>query len=642
MNAIIPPKRRDKKSSFVQLVAYVSVRDDVPLKDELKEDQRFQRPSRSRQAIFDRLVDYMNRSEGTITEQITDMSPEGDIRCSVDGVICQHNLMSVETAAMEMNSIAMQNLHVKDAVYHYILSWQEDENPSDDQVFDSVKHSLKRLGMEEHQYVAAIHRDTDNLHVHVAANRVHPISYRAANVWNDADKLQRTCRELELKHGFKVDNGSWVRDADNNIVRARKGYRNAPRSARQLEHFSDKESLHHFAVQHVRKPVNAMFREKNASWEKLHQVMNDAGLMLETSGKGLIVRDVCGDEKLAVKSSRVHPGMTLSRLEPALGTFVPSPRSAEMVKQSVQTPYSDKLHVRDRGARAERRQARADARIDLRERYEKYRNAWKKPDLHAAERFRAVSAAFKEQKTHIRDNEKDAHMRKLMYHIVEFEREKSMAALRIALKAERQKLYDEGMMRPLTYRAWTEQQALHGDQAALSQLRGWSYRQNRKNRTPQASDNIIYCAPADDTSLLKADGYEARLHRDGAVVYSRQGQDAIIDRGDRVEVINPYDDGDLNTRIAVDMVAWKSGERVEFSRDGSFAYAAGDAVAAHNLHHRDSIIVPSDREQYDYTREKFNQLKGRYTDREREELRQQYDNRYYDDVRHNDDNSYKP
>ncbi|HGS4174434.1 TPA: MobA relaxase/mobilization protein, partial [Klebsiella pneumoniae] len=67
-----------------------------------------------------------------------------------------------------------------------------------------------------------------------------------------------------------------------------------------------------------------------------------------------------------------------------------------------------------------------------------------------------------------------------------------------------------------------------------------------------------------------------------------------------------------------------------------------DAVAAHNLHHRDSILVPSNREQYDYTREKFNQLKGRYTDREREAVRQQYDNRYYDDVRHNDDNSYKP
>ncbi|WP_061800065.1 TraI/MobA(P) family conjugative relaxase [Serratia ficaria] len=642
MNAIIPPKRRDKQSSFVQLVAYVSVRDDVPLKDELKEDQRFQRPSRSRKAVFERLVDYMNRNEGAVSEQISDMSPDGDIRCSVDGVICQHNLMSVETAAMEMNSISMQNTHVKDAVYHYILSWQEDENPTDDQVFDSVKHSLKRLGMEEHQYVAAIHRDTDNLHVHIAANRVHPISFRAANVWNDADKLQRTCRELELKHGFKVDNGSWVRDTDNNIVRAKKGFRSAPRSARQLEHFSDQESLHAYAATHVRKPVNAMFREKKASWEELHEVLNDAGLMLEPHGKGLVVRDVCGEEKLAVKASRVHPGVTLARLEPMLGEFVPSPRTVEQVQQRIPKPYNDKLHVRDRGARAERRQARADARVDLRERYQKYRNAWKKPDLQAAERFRAVSNAFKEQKAHIRDAEKDAHMRKLMYHIVEFEREKSMAALRIELKTERQKLYDAGKMRPLSYRVWTEQQALNGDKAALSQLRGWAYRQNRKNQTPQASDSIIFCAPADDTSLLKADGYDTRLHRDGAVVYARNGQDAIIDRGDCVEVVNPYEHSDLNTRTAVDLVAWKSGERVEFSRDGSFAYAAGDAVAVHNLHHRDSIVVPSDQEQYDYTVQKYNQLKARYPEHQRDEWHQQYDSRYTDDLRHNDDSSYKP
>jgi hypothetical protein len=87
------------------------------------------------------------------------------------------------------------------------------------------------------------------------------------------------------------------------------------------------------------------------------------------------------------------------------------------------------------------------------------------------------------------------------------------------------------------------------------------------------------------------------------------------------------------------MVAWKSGERIEFSRDGSFAYAAGDAVA-----HTTCIIVTVSlcRVTGNNTtiREKFNQLKGRYTDREREAVRQQYDNRYYDDVRHNDDNSY--
>ncbi|WP_416337334.1 relaxase/mobilization nuclease domain-containing protein [Klebsiella pneumoniae] len=35
------------------------------------------------------------------------------------------------------------------------------EKPNDDQVFDSVKFTLASMGMSDHQYVAAIHRDTD-------------------------------------------------------------------------------------------------------------------------------------------------------------------------------------------------------------------------------------------------------------------------------------------------------------------------------------------------------------------------------------------------------------------------------------------------------------------------------------------------
>lgn len=124
-------------------------------------------------------------------------------------------------------------------------------------------------------------------------------------------------------------------------------------------------------------------------------------------------------------------------------------------------------------ARAERRQARADARIDLRERYEKYRNAWKKPDLHAVERFRPGPLHLKNRRPI------SGITRKTRICVSSCTTSwslnvRSRCALRIALKAERQKLYDEGMMRPLSYRL-TEQQALHGDQAALS-LPGWSYR----------------------------------------------------------------------------------------------------------------------------------------------------------------------
>ncbi|WP_312059968.1 relaxase/mobilization nuclease domain-containing protein [Pantoea septica] len=62
--------------------------------------------------------------------------------------------------------------------------------------------------MEDHRYVAAIHRATDNVHCHVSANRFRPVTFRAQNIWNDADTLQKCCRVIVRDLGFKVDNGS--------------------------------------------------------------------------------------------------------------------------------------------------------------------------------------------------------------------------------------------------------------------------------------------------------------------------------------------------------------------------------------------------------------------------------------------------
>lgn len=598
----IPPKRRDGKSSFLKLVAYVSVRDDIPLSQELKEDQRFKRPFRSREAIFERLIEYSTRSDKDSVSEIVGMSDDGDIRVSVNGVVSQTNLMSIETAGSEMNSLAKQNRRVQDPVYHYILSWREGENPSHDQIFDSVKYTLKKLNMEGHQYVASIHYDTDNVHVHVAANRVNPVSLRATNMYNDADRLQRCCRVLEKKHNFQVDNGSWVRNKDQEIVRAAKGFKKAPAGAASLEHFSDRESIFTYAVSHNRNPINAMFRDGSVTWDRLHEQLNKSGLVLERKGEGMVVRDVTNPDSVGIRASRLHTAMTLSQLEKRIGEFTPGPRSETDVLQSMTVPgYTERLHVRDRGARAERRLARADARDDLRARYQEYKHSWKKPSLRSPERFREIAEVFRAQKVRVRSEHSDPHLRKLMYHVVEFEREKAMAALRIQLKAEKKELTDSGKMRPMPYRAWTEQQALRGDTAAISQLRGWAYREGRKHRTAVKSDTLILCAPADDIRLLKADGFNVRVNRDGAAIYSRNGRDAIVDRGDSLEVRDAYLQGNFNTRVAIDMASWKSGERIKFTDDGEFPLAAGEAAAAHNLRFRDNPVVPTDRKQYDYT-----------------------------------------
>lgn len=652
MNIIIPPKRRDGRSSFVQLVGYVSVRDDVSLKDEIKEDQRFKRPARSRGKVFERLMEYMNRTESLAESQLISIDRQGDSRVSVDGVISQHNLLSFESAASEMNCVAQQNDRIKDPVYHFILSWQEDENPTDDQIFASAKHALRRMDMQNHQYMASIHRDTDNVHVHVVANRVNPLTFKAVSLHGDADKMQKTCRELEQKFNFKVDNGSWVRNENNEIVRAKRGYKKAPRGAATLEHFADRESLYSYAVTHCRKDINAMFRDKSASWERIHEVLNQAGLKLERRGEGMVIRDMFNPQQTPIKASRLHTGMTISRLTPKVGEFIPSQiQDAEIQNKHVHPVYNDMLHKRDQGARAERRIARADARQKLKEDYQSYRKSWVRPDLRATARFREIADEFRGQKMRIRTGVSDPHMRKLMYNVVEFEREKAMAGLRIKLKAEREQLREEGKYRPMTYRVWTEQEALKGNQAAISQLRGWSYREGRKNRYPTRTKDVIHCAPADDTPLLKADGFSVSLHRDGAAVYSRQGRDAIIDRGDSIEVYHPFEGGAVNTLTAVNMMQWKSGEQGRFDGNGLFVATAIGAVAEHNTYEERKIHI-SDTYQLNEVEKEQKNIQTRIStdsyyeekaqERYEQRVREEWEYRDEDDQRPDNSGTFKP
>ena len=61
--------------------------------------------------------------------------------------------------------------------------------------------------MSEHQYLAAVHRDTDNIHGHFMVNRIHPETYRAVYPDRDYYKLDKVMREVELAQGWSHDKG---------------------------------------------------------------------------------------------------------------------------------------------------------------------------------------------------------------------------------------------------------------------------------------------------------------------------------------------------------------------------------------------------------------------------------------------------
>ncbi|MEN4664563.1 TraI/MobA(P) family conjugative relaxase [Pantoea agglomerans] len=611
MNVIIPPKRRDKKTSFKKLVNYVSTRDDKKATEVVTSDNEAHTSSAANVSTpgFGQLVDYVGRKHSESSNQIVSISPEGIQRVLSGEVLCETNCFSLDSAASEMNMTAMQNRRCKDAVYHYILSWQADEDPTPDAIFTSVRHTLKELGMADHQYVAAIHRDTDNVHCHVSANRVHPETFRAQNIWNDADTLQKSCRVLERKLGFKVDNGSWEMDNDGELHRTRRDMPAVPRGAAKREIFSDKESLHGYAVRETRQMINDFHEQGCLDWPLLHNLMYTRGLGVREQNGGLAVFDLLNPDGVGVKASDIHPAISLQAMKSQHGSFQPAPPvtnpdSDEDGILLIDKFYMPQMHVRDQEARRERREARAVAREILRARYDAYRAGWEKPDLRAGQRFRQISAHCIAMKVHVRETVRDPLMRKLMYRVAEFEKMKAVAELRIQLRSERQALSDAGTNRPLSWKSWVEREALQGNVAAISQMRGWAYREKRKDAQhskvwpePVA---VIHYGPGDDVPTFKSSEHETRLLRDGTVSYLRDGKPVVTDFGDRVEVYAAPDSKSdrYNNDLAAELTAWRSGDSTTLSGEQKAVNRVLYSGVLRNLNKRDGkIFKVSDPEQ---------------------------------------------
>ena len=330
MLAVVPEKRRDGKSSFVKLVSYVSLRENVEMAETLSPEKPFVRKSRSEAVIFNDLLDYATRNPVSDEVDLIASFPDGRQQLRSGDVIIETNCFSLTTAASEMNMVGMQNTRCVDPVYHVILSWPECDRPSPEEIFSSARHCVKRMGMEGHQYLFAIHDDTDNLHVHLTVNRVNPLSYKAASLYNDRFTLDRCCRELELKHGWKHDNGPFVVNSEGAIVRSKNLEILLLQRPASLSILVIRKACSPTQKIRCRKSWKSLFLKADTFWEDIHNVLHTAGLELRTKGQGLAVYDLSDEHQVPLRASRLHPELTLGCQQELIGGFSAAPEIREI------------------------------------------------------------------------------------------------------------------------------------------------------------------------------------------------------------------------------------------------------------------------------------------------------------------------
>ena len=184
-------------------------------------DQRKSRVAISKQ--FNDLVAYCQNSQQaeklfavSQTQKFGDIlnytTQQQDRRSNVEKCIAvrTHGVLDISTATVEMNAVAAQNTRCKAPAFHFILTWPEHEYPSPDAIFDAAEHAIKTLKLAEHQYVLAVHIDTDNIHCHVAVNRIHPKTFKSRNIEWAKKTLHLAARQSELKHSWTHDNGIYI------------------------------------------------------------------------------------------------------------------------------------------------------------------------------------------------------------------------------------------------------------------------------------------------------------------------------------------------------------------------------------------------------------------------------------------------
>lgn len=240
---------------------------------------------------------------------------------------CEATVPAVAIA--EMRATQQKNTRAKmDKTYHLVVSFPAEEYPRPAQLQDIEATLCEALGYQDHQRLSAVHDDTDNLHLHIVINKVHPETLRCHEPYRDYYRRDKACIALEQKHQLQADNHQKHRNWAENQKQAEKTVvSNLPdgHPANLPTPFGGDEQALEDWLKTTLKPALL----EAPSWEVLHQLLAPYQLAIKPRGAGLVITQIQGT--LSVKASHIDRQLSLAKLSQKLGVFVP--RKAETLTQ---------------------------------------------------------------------------------------------------------------------------------------------------------------------------------------------------------------------------------------------------------------------------------------------------------------------
>ncbi|CAJ6511045.1 relaxase/mobilization nuclease domain protein [Burkholderia pseudomallei] len=445
----------------------------------------------------------------------------------------------------EMIALALDAPRSANPINHYILSWREGEYPTPAQVEQAVEILLAELGLAEHQAIYALHQDTDNMHLHVAVNRVHPDTLKVIkpNKGFDKEAGHRAIAKIEAIQGWSSErNARYQVGANGEAIRgASDGHKAPSQKRRDMEVRTGEQSAERIAIE-----AAAPIIREASSWAELHARLQAQGFRYERKGSGAVIW--IGD--VPVKASSADRGATLAALQKRLGEFQPAaptdvlPTLPARPIKATAPRWAEYI-----AARRSHYQAKNAAQIRLREKHELERQG-------VAQQQHTERADVTAGKWRGKGDRLNA-LRSVLA--------AEQAAMRLRMQerqsGERRRFQER--FRPFPgYEEWLRVEESH--QAADE----WRYRDHELDEIPARIVGDIRVDPDETRRRKDLRDFVAEIHGD-RVAYHLAGRvsPAFVDRGDRIDVHDADDEAAILAALQLSAEKWGS-----FQVTGSRAY----------------------------------------------------------------------
>ncbi|MFN5745428.1 MAG: TraI/MobA(P) family conjugative relaxase [Methylococcaceae bacterium] len=444
---------------------------------------------------------------------------------------------ALEDAIIEVVATQMTNRRsLADKTYHLLLSFRAGEKPDPGVLAEIEERFCSGLGYAEHQRISAVHRDTDNVHIHIAINKIHPQRHTIHEPFSTYRTLADLCRSAERDYGLEHDNHQ-----------ARRGLSEC--RAADMERHSGIESL----VSWIRHGPLAAMRAA-ATWAELHGVMAENGLALKARGNGFVM--VSLQTGVIVKASTIARDLSRTQLEARLGPYLTHEHEAG-AQGAARSYRADPIALSvDTTALYARYTAEQQSVVERRSRMLSTEKSWR------VKRIAAAQSANRSRRAAIKILGDDPAIKKLLYAQARQSLRDEITAINARHRKGRTAVSSH--LKKRTWADWLRHEAVRGNADALLALRA------REGRERLGGDTLQAAGEAGLGQRLVIDG----ITKKGTIIYRAQNA-SVRDDGERLRVQGGA--GDEVVRQAL-RLAMQRGNRITVN--GSVAFKAQAIQAA--------------------------------------------------------------